>query len=61
MVKKIVQKKGNNLKNVGTANSVSIVISCKGCINKLLSAKKTSTQSEINISSNVSKEYREKS
>ncbi len=31
--------KGNSLKSVGTANSVFIFISCKGCTNKLLSIK----------------------
>ena len=35
-----VKKKGNNLNRVGTANSVSSIISCKGCVNKLLSEKK---------------------
>ena len=36
---KTVEIKGNNLKIVLTANSVSIIISCEGWINKLLSAK----------------------
>ena len=39
LVNKRVEMKGNNLKILGTANSVSIVISCEGWINKLLSAK----------------------
>jgi len=36
----IVQKKGSNLKNTGTPNSTSIIISCEGWINIPLSAKK---------------------
>ena len=36
----MVKSKGANLNKVGTANSVSNIISCEGCINKLLSAKK---------------------
>ena len=40
IVKKIVRIRGNNLKKLGTPNSVSNIISCKGCINKLLSVKK---------------------
>ena len=39
----IVNNKGNNLKKVGTANSVSNIISCIGCINILLSEKKSRT------------------
>ena len=35
-----VKRKGNNLNRVGTANSVSSMVSCKGCVNKLLSEKK---------------------
>ena len=38
-MKTTVHIKGNNLNKVGTANSVSIIISCEGWINKLLSAK----------------------
>ena len=45
----LVNTKGNNLKNVGTANSVSNIISWLGCINKLLSAKKP-VPKPINIS-----------
>ena len=40
IVKKIVKKKGNSLNKVGTANSVSINISCVGWIKILLSVKK---------------------
>ena len=36
---KTVKAKGSNLKKVGTANSVSNIISLVGCTNKLLSAK----------------------
>jgi hypothetical protein len=35
----MVKIKGSNLNRVGTANSVSNIISCDGCINKLLSEK----------------------
>jgi len=44
-----VKNKGNSLNNVGTANSVSNMISCEGWINKLLSEKKPEA-SPINIS-----------
>ena len=44
-----VNIKGNNLKKVGTANSVSNIISCVGWINKLLSEKKAEPN-PINIS-----------
>ena len=39
ILKEIVNTKGNNLNNVGTANSVSSIISCTGWINILLSIK----------------------
>ena len=39
-LKDIVNMKGNNLNRTGTPNSVSIIISCIGWINKLLSTNK---------------------
>jgi hypothetical protein len=49
IVNVIVNNNGNNLNNNGTANSVSRVISCDGCINNPLSTKNP-VPNPINIS-----------
>ena len=49
MLNETVNINGNNLNKVGTANSVSNIISCEGWINKLLSAKNPEPN-PINIS-----------
>ena len=54
----MVNMKGNNFNSIGTANSVSIIISCIGWINKLLSVKKLEPKSYKYIFSNKTKEYR---
>ena len=45
----MVKNKGSSLNTVGTANSVSNVISCKGWMNRPLSEKKLEPK-PINIS-----------
>jgi hypothetical protein len=45
----IVKNKGSNLNKIGIANSVSNIISCRGCINILLS-EKNPEPNPINIS-----------
>ena len=49
ILKDIVNIRGKSLNIVGTANSVAIIISCEGWINKLLSTKKSDPK-PINMS-----------